>query len=234
MIEFGKTLKTARETKGLTIADIANRTHMMSSMVADLENENFSRLPAPIYGRGFIKLYCSAVDIDPAPLIAEFTEIYNGNREPAIRERTVSSPPVPESIPTPSPEPVVAAEPPPREQYDLFSTPVSPTATKAEDETPPAPREFKRYASPLRERVDTLPSFAPAIGRWCIVVLALILVLVGAAFGIRALYRATSGVHEETTAKTTIKTSEKRPNTLPRTSVKTNREPIDIPPLYID
>lgn len=92
MIEFGKTLREAREAKGLAIADIAERTHMMSSLIADLENEDFTRLPAPIYGRGFIKLYCETVGINPEPMIAEFMEIYNGNREPAIRERAVPQP----------------------------------------------------------------------------------------------------------------------------------------------
>ena len=151
MIEFGKTLREAREAKGLGIADIAERTHMMSSMIADLENEDFSRLAAPIYGRGFVKLYCQTVGIDPAPMIAEFMEIYNGNREPAIRERAVpAAEPAPESAPAtvaapepepepepaaeipagqsaepalPTPEPIVAAEPPFSEQLDLFSTP---------------------------------------------------------------------------------------------------------------
>ena len=91
MIEFGKTLRAAREAKGYTIGQIAEVTRLMPSMVEDLEKENFSRIAAPIYGRGFVKLYCEAVGLDPKPLVAEFMEIFSGNRDVAIKERPISN-----------------------------------------------------------------------------------------------------------------------------------------------
>ncbi len=97
MIPFGETLKAAREAKGLEQGDIAARTHMMTSIVADLENEDFSHIAAPIYGRGFVRLYCETVGLDPKPMIAEFMEIFNGNRESAIRERPVAPTITPET-----------------------------------------------------------------------------------------------------------------------------------------
>ena len=51
MIEFGKTLRAARESKGLTPGQIAEKTHMMVQMVEGLEKEDFSKIVAPIYGR---------------------------------------------------------------------------------------------------------------------------------------------------------------------------------------
>lgn len=96
MIEFGKTLRAAREAKGLSVAQLAEMTHMTPARVEELETENFTSIPAAIYGRGFVRLYCSAVGLDPKPLSDEFTEIFNGNRELEIRERT----PEPEPIPT--------------------------------------------------------------------------------------------------------------------------------------
>ncbi|MCR5752694.1 MAG: helix-turn-helix domain-containing protein [Kiritimatiellae bacterium] len=138
MIEFGKTLREAREAKGYTITQIADATRMMSSIVEGLENEDFSRIAAPIYGRGFVKLYCEAVGLDPKPLVAEFTEIYNGNREPSIRERkplAAAAPavqPEPVAPPRPVAEPVSAPEPPPSSGiFDLFSQP--PYEPKAEE-----------------------------------------------------------------------------------------------------
>lgn len=289
MIEFGKTLRTAREAKGLTIADIANRTHLMSAMVSDLENENFSRLPAPIYGRGFIKLYCGVVGLDPKPLIDEFMEIHSGNRQPAIRERTVtteepSAPepkkePVPEPVKEPAPEPVkksapvepnlfdllgsgdaaqpelvTAEEPPTNASFTLFSQP-TPAPAEPEPAVPPpvfrelpsepqaaTPKEkpkFKnslgpilsRYTSPLRERAAELPRFAPAIGRWCVVIGLLALLLWGVVAGIRALYRATGNRNRGPVAPTAVPASEQK---APAPAVKTGRKPIDVPPLYID
>ena len=92
MIEFGKTLRTAREAKGLTTAQVAEATHMMPQVVEGLEKEDFSRIVAPIYGRGFVRLYCEAVGIDSQPLLDTFMALYSGTHKSAQPER----PPAPE------------------------------------------------------------------------------------------------------------------------------------------
>ena len=133
MIEFGKTLKLAREAKGLTVDDVAEITHIMPRTIENLEKENFSDIVAPIYGRGFVKLYCEAVGIDYRPLVDEFMEIFNGNREAVIAERpvaTVDRPqtqeppeaesPEPESAPE-FPEAITASEPPLRGNAEVFT-----------------------------------------------------------------------------------------------------------------
>ncbi len=105
MTEFGETLRNAREAKGLTIQQIAEATNMLPQQIEDLENENFSRIAAPIYGRGFVKLYCGAVGLDPKPLVAEFMDIFNGNKQPTIKfKKTVrnAEPVARESAPAPA------------------------------------------------------------------------------------------------------------------------------------
>lgn len=156
MIEFGKTLRQAREAKGLTPEDIAEKTHMMIQQVVDLENDNFNRIAAPIYGRGFVRLYCEQVGLDPKPMIEEFMDIMNGNRQAVIRPRTPTAqttppppPPPPPPDPEPAPEPVVTP------------TPVEPTVPV---ETP-APVETIE-PEPLTEQVklqvrEPLPEEAP-------------------------------------------------------------------------
>jgi transcriptional regulator with XRE-family HTH domain len=112
MIEFGKTLRLAREAKGLTIDDVAEMTRIMPHTIANMEREIFTDIIAPIYGRGFVKLYCEAVGIDHRPMVEEFMEIYNGNREAVIIERT--SPQSGESAaisPSPATEPLAPTEP---------------------------------------------------------------------------------------------------------------------------
>ena len=112
MIEFGKSLRLAREGKGLTVAQVADATHMAPKTVLDLEAENFSHIAAAIYGRGFVKLYCEAVGLDPKPFINEFMDIYNGVRDVGIRERkTVPTPPPPPPEPE-APPAAIAPEPP--------------------------------------------------------------------------------------------------------------------------
>ena len=128
MIDFGGTLTKAREAKGLSITQISAMTRLMPQQIEDLENENFSKIPAPIYGRGFVKLYCEAVGLDPKPLVAEFMDIYSGNRQPIIRMRKPAASPAPAPQPprvetpppppAPSPEPAPAPEPmPEREEF---------------------------------------------------------------------------------------------------------------------
>ena len=101
-MEFGKSLREAREAKGYTVTQIAETTHMLVSIVEGLEKEDFSRIAAPIYGRGFVKLYCEAVGLDAKPFVDEFMEIMNGNRDVSIKERPVAEPaPVQNVVPPP-------------------------------------------------------------------------------------------------------------------------------------
>jgi transcriptional regulator with XRE-family HTH domain len=106
MIEFGKTLRAHREAKGLTTSEVAQKTHILVQQVEALEKEDFSKIAAPIYGRGFVKLHCEAVGIaDYKPLVDEFMDIYSGNRPPTIRMKTVASADNDPSIETSSPSP---------------------------------------------------------------------------------------------------------------------------------
>ena len=49
MIEFGKTMRAAREAKGLSVAQLAEQTHMTPARVEELENENFTSFPGVIF-----------------------------------------------------------------------------------------------------------------------------------------------------------------------------------------
>ena len=99
---FGETLRKAREAKGLTTSQIAAKTRMLVQIVEEMENEDFHRIAAPIYGRGFVRLYAECVDLDPLPLVKEFMDIYEGRRAPIVRTKEV---PVHEQPPAPPPEP---------------------------------------------------------------------------------------------------------------------------------
>ena len=140
MIEFGKTLRTAREAKGLTTAQVAESTHMMIQIVEGLENEDFSRIVAPIYGRGFVKLYCEAVGLDPKDLIAEFMEIYNGNRPATIRVREV-----PPAAPQENVAPV-ATQPTPTQQMTV--PPAQPERATREEPSLPHSGESSLFSTP--------------------------------------------------------------------------------------
>ncbi len=136
MIPFGATLRAAREARGLTYIQLAERTHLMAQQIEAIENEDFSRIAAPIYGRGFVKILCEAVGLDPKPLVDEFMEIYTGKRPPAPRPPKPQPPPEPPAAPAAQPVPDTPA-PPPAEP--TTPTPDIPTPPPVEQPAVPAP-----------------------------------------------------------------------------------------------
>ena len=258
MIEFGKTLRIAREAKGFTTSQIADKTHMLVQVVEGLENEDFSRIVAPIYGRGFVKLYCEAVGLEPKPLVDEFMEIYSGNRPATIRERPTPAAPAPAAPAAPvAPEPVAepeipvpkAPEPPPPELdfTGIRTHAEAPKAAPAAVSEPPPAHAPSRYAAPLP--IDDGPSFTlPAIN-WRMIVLAAatiaVLVLIG--FGVRALYRATMSVPEDEKTNAApdavaqpVETAKPAETARPATASQAakpqteKRQPLPAKPFYID
>lgn len=231
MIEFGKSLRNAREAKGYTPTQIADMTHMKSSIVEALENEDFSPIAAPIYGRGFVKLYCEAVGLDPKPYVDEFMDIINGNREATIRERPVTEPDAPISQPPQAPVPPPQATP--AQEADLFQQdflpppdPVAPKPPPADPELPAADGSgsapaFSRFAAPIREREPlsgpSLVNPRMLILAGCICVLLILLLL-----GIRSLYHATTS------------DADKGPEVTETPAKPVARDPQKIPSLYID
>ena len=74
-ISLGEVLRTARQKRRLSISQIAETTRLKATLIEDLERNDFSRVPAPIYGRGFLKMYAEAVGLDPHPLVEEYIRV---------------------------------------------------------------------------------------------------------------------------------------------------------------
>ncbi len=131
MSSFGETLRTAREAKGLSCSQVAAQTHMLVQIVEEMEREDFHRIPAPIYGRGFVRLFADCVGLDPVPLVREFMDIYEGRRAPTVSIREVPTAPTPPQVQptwhtpqTPQPEPVSVK---PMPEPEPFVPPPEPT-----------------------------------------------------------------------------------------------------------
>jgi transcriptional regulator with XRE-family HTH domain len=103
---FGEILRNARLQKGLTPSDVAESTHMLVQVVEGLEQEDFRRIAAPIYGRGFVKLYAELLELDPEPLIDDFMNLYGGARAPAVLTKKVEPPDEPAAASAPASAPV--------------------------------------------------------------------------------------------------------------------------------
>ena len=165
-MSFGQTLRAAREAKGITPSELAKRTHILVQIVEGLENEDFRKIAAPIYGRGFVKLYCETVGLDPKPFQAEFMAIYARMKDgSAIDARPAPQQPHPKLSPLPPPpakelelhkteSSIQSEEPipdmPPKAIGDLFPSAREPTTStaksepeKPDNESPESPESIK-------------------------------------------------------------------------------------------
>ena len=238
-MSFGQTLRAAREAKGLTTSQIAEKTHMMVQMVEGLEKEDFSKIVAPIYGRGFVKLYCEAVGLEPKPLVDAFMEIYSGNRgasaakpEPATPPQTPVKPIAPE--PPPATTRPIAPEPPQKVQTTIdFGAPAH-----VAEPPPPPQHQPSRYAAPMP--IDD--GFSMPIVNWRMIALgaAAVAILLIAIFGVRALYCVTMTAPTEEEVETTEVTAPAPTPTETKTEAQTptkapvDRKPLPLKPFYID
>ena len=102
---LGDILRAEREKKGLTLSDVAEGTRIKVQVLETIENNDFSRIPAPVYGKGFIKLYAEFLGLDPAPLIEEYASRLAVPVRPSLRTNNASG--TDSATPTPANRPAV-------------------------------------------------------------------------------------------------------------------------------
>ena len=72
--DIGKTLKKARQEKSLTLKQISNKTQISLSQLAALEEGDISKLPAPVYIKGFIQSYGKVLNLDTRDMASQFEQ----------------------------------------------------------------------------------------------------------------------------------------------------------------
>ena len=115
---LGSQLREARRRMKQTASAVAAATRMKVQIVEAIEKEDFSKIAAPVYGKGFIRLYAEHVGLDPRPLIEEYMVRFIEAKTPSLVSEETS----PEEVPAAA-EAEVAPEPIPDEEeaLDLFS-----------------------------------------------------------------------------------------------------------------
>lgn len=76
-LSFGAYLKKIRLEKGMSIEDIMDYSKISKHMVQQIEDDNFSKLPEPVYLKGFLKTYAKAVGVDPIDIIERYNRAIN-------------------------------------------------------------------------------------------------------------------------------------------------------------
>jgi len=97
---FGPDLRRARERRGLSLEQIAERTKVAASLYAGLERNDLSRWPSGLFRRAFVRAYAEAVGLDPEDVCRRFVALFpeEGAAPPA-------------SAVSPEPPPVEAEQP---------------------------------------------------------------------------------------------------------------------------
>ncbi len=66
----GARLRTAREARGLSIEDIAERLRLNAALVLALEEDRLALLGAPVFARGHLRNYAVLVGVPEAEILA--------------------------------------------------------------------------------------------------------------------------------------------------------------------
>lgn len=93
MPTLGQVFTEARQRKKVTASQAASATRMKVQHIEAMERDDFSRMAAPMYAKGFIKIYAEYLGLDPAPFIAEYMELHAPReRPPLLVEETKPEP----------------------------------------------------------------------------------------------------------------------------------------------
>jgi len=74
MESIGEFFRQVRETKGLTIEEVASKTRIRNDFVKALEDGNFAKLPDQVFARGFVRSYARSLGLDEEDAIHRFVQ----------------------------------------------------------------------------------------------------------------------------------------------------------------
>ena len=74
MESVGEFFKQVRETKGLTVDDVASKTRIRPDYVKALEEGNFAKLPDQVFARGFVRSYARSLGLDEEDAMHRFVQ----------------------------------------------------------------------------------------------------------------------------------------------------------------
>src|SRR3990172_9557924 len=75
MESIGEYLKREREIRGISLQDVAKITKIRAGLLNALEKDDFSKLPAPPFVKGFIQAYCKHLGVDGHDALLRY-EVY--------------------------------------------------------------------------------------------------------------------------------------------------------------
>lgn len=80
VFSFGDFLRKKREEKSISLEKLESLTKIKKTILDNLENERFEKLPPKIYIRGIISKYCQYVELDKDEVLGNFDKYFYENR----------------------------------------------------------------------------------------------------------------------------------------------------------
>ena len=71
-LDFGARMRLAREQRGVSLRQIADKTKIGISQLEALERNDISRLPGGIFSRAFVRSYAVEIGVDPEQTVRDF------------------------------------------------------------------------------------------------------------------------------------------------------------------
>lgn len=178
---LGEWLRAERVRRGESYAEVERDIHVSRAYLEALEDEHYDVLPAPVYTRGFVRLYARRLGIDPAAATA-------------LLPREL---PIPPGL-----EPSAALRRPGREA-PAITLPRVPSMRVPALRIPEmrSPRSGLRFPS-LPSGGASIPSVSPEVKRWGLAGLGVAILLLAAVFLPRAFDTPGTAAEPTTTAAT--------------------------------
>lgn len=86
MATLGEELKAARESKGLTLRQIADSTRISMSFLAALEADDYSSIPGEVFVTGFLRSYARELGIPEKEILAKYRQLNPPPAEPSYSQ----------------------------------------------------------------------------------------------------------------------------------------------------
>ena len=91
MDSIGETLREARHAKRASLEDAARSTKIKLEILERLEADDFNALAAPMYTKGFLKLYAEYLGVDAPTVVDAYLKSQGGLRRQGLQVETEAS-----------------------------------------------------------------------------------------------------------------------------------------------
>ena len=87
----GQALQAARKARRLSVAEVADRLKLSSAALSALEADDWDRLPAPVFVRGYVRAYARLMELDGEALLESRPNPVGGAaEEDSAKEKTAT------------------------------------------------------------------------------------------------------------------------------------------------